>query len=155
MTLPTKGSRALEHHGESYRWLVGKRVLSFIEDGAGPMSAPCAHLELPVVIEHISSGSQLRARFHGLFALAVPSRGFDDVQDLRVTPAVVVKLIDHARAVHSWAPDAKPLKPLSLEDAQLICPEVVTLDRLELLELSFEPARLREYLRGATLVYER
>lgn len=155
MTLPTKGSRALAHDGQSYRWIVGKRALRFIEEGASSMRAPCAHMALPVVIEHVGSGEQLRARFQGLFAMAVPSNGFSDVQDLCVTPAVVVKLIDHARAARGWAPEAKPGKPLILEDAQVICPEVVTIARLELLDLSFDPERLDEYLSGATLVYER
>ena len=149
MALPRKKSRSLTFRGRTYRWMVGRRSLAWYER-PDTMTAPTAAIRLGLVIE-AESGALVIAHFAGLFALAVPSAGFADVQDLALTPGVAAQVLEHALDRTQWDADDRSAR-LELHDATRLFPTAMPHSDC-MIDLGFDPSRLDQYLEGAVLLW--
>jgi hypothetical protein len=142
VALARKGRRSIEVEGERFHWVVSRRL-------ADRRGTSDADLHLSLVVQHAGgAGARLEAGFEGELSRCVPAKGFVDDQTLTLAPAVVRAVIVRALAL-GWRPTA-PGRAVRLEHQERVHPETT---RPLIADRAYDPARLAEYLRDATLVY--
>jgi hypothetical protein len=149
MALPKKHRRNIVIDGQNYYWLAGRRKLEFYERESCSV-APVALLQMKVIIESCESGAKIVADFHGLFALCVPSLGFSDAQNIRVTPEIITKIIHHAKMEHSWNSDMAG--ELKLDQAQDLFPEAVW-EGFKSIGIDYDAGKINEYLKDLVKIW--
>jgi hypothetical protein len=150
MTLPKKKRRTLIIDEEKFHWIVGKQHFEFYKR-TNASATPIARNRLTIVIEASSSGAKILAEFHGLYAVAVPSLGFENAQDLVITPNIIKKIIAHAKDEFCWDPGQKGFH-ITINHAQRIIPESVW-DGFKEIDLGYDPKRIDDYLKNAVRIY--
>jgi hypothetical protein len=101
-----------------------------------------------VVVQHADEqGARLEAGFDGEFSLCVPAKGFADDQTLASTPAVVRAVIQRALAL-GWRPRQRG-PAMRLQSQERFHPGA---SRPLVGDRGYDPAKLDEYLAGATLL---
>jgi hypothetical protein len=141
MALPKKGRRRITVDGEPYHWAVSRKL----RYRPGTQDAD---LDLTLVVQRADGlGPRLEAGFAGEFSLCVPAKGFADDQTITLTPAIVRAVIARALAL-GWKPRS-PGAVVRLQNQERFHPEAT---RPLLTDRGYDPARLDEYLAGATLV---
>ncbi len=150
MSLPKKKRRSITINDERFYWLVGRQRFDFFKR-TDISVAPFALLRLNIVIESSISGARIVAEFHGLFALAVPSLGFLDAQDIVITPKIIKNIIEYAQIKRSWKPQIKDSE-LIINHAQSIFPEAIWSGFKEI-DLGYDANKINEYLKDAVRIW--